>query len=146
MTDETNENVADFLKAQANKAKANGAKALVDAAQLRGAIDKEVARLGAMSLVDYELVREETAAMLGLRASVLDTLVIAWRKKGEKDEHAVELLTRVPCDQEVDGCELIADIIEQIGLYVYLPEHFKIAVALWIIAAHAFDAFYIFPR
>ena len=127
----------------------NGAQQFVAAALTEGEINVEIERLAGLPWSEYEHGRVAAAKRLGVRAAILDKIVAAARQRAEGGEDAgcgVELITRPPCETEVDGPELLAAIVEQIGLHIYLSENAKVAVALWIVASHAFDSFYVFPR
>ena len=59
---------------------------------------------------------------------------------------ALDLPEPEPWPEPVDGAELIAGLVEQIARYVILSEHAALAVALWILHAHALDSAFHSPR
>jgi Protein of unknown function (DUF3631) len=124
------------------------AEAFVASVLTEAQIDAEVARLAALPLSVYESERVAAAGRLGFRASVLDKLVGAQRpqKLEPGSGTAIALARREPAAEPVDGSALLAGIVEQIGAPIFLPENEKVAAALWLVASHAFDAFWIFPR
>jgi putative DNA primase/helicase len=141
------------IKAAADRAEARSrgettAKEFVAVAFTEAELDAEVKKLAALPIGVYESSRVAEAKRLGFRAGVLDKLVAAARPKGGDGEAgaAIELVARTPAEAEVDGSVLLTSIIEQFGIYIFLPEHEKLAIALWGIASYAFDAFFIFPR
>jgi Protein of unknown function (DUF3631) len=142
------------IKAAADRAQARAEgktdeAAIVDAALSEGELDAEITKLAVLSIGVYESVRVAEAKRLAVRAGILDKLVAAKRPRrveGDEQGTAIELVEREPAVAAVDGQTLLKGIIDEMGLYVFLPENEKIAIALWIIASYAFDSFYIFPR
>ncbi len=52
----------------------------------------------------------------------------------------------IPWDEPVDGEELLLTIDRALQRYVILPTmHARVAIAVWVIAAHALESFWIFP-
>jgi hypothetical protein len=113
-----------------------------------GKIRSEIARLATLSAVAYEPERKTVAEKLGIRVSSLDAMVASMRPKTETElrGHAVEIKVCAPSETAVDGSDLVTSIVDQIGAYVHVSENEKLAVAVWCIASHAFEEFYIFPR
>ena len=110
-------------------------------------IDAEVARLAKLSRGLYDQAREEAAKTLGLRAKTLDTLVAEQRAELEAKEKGSGLLFAEddPWEQPVDGGELLAALVATIKRYVVLADEAAVAVASWIMFAHAHDAALISP-
>jgi putative DNA primase/helicase len=138
--------MADRAEARSKGVGSGDAKAFVASVLTEGQINAEVAKLAALPIGVYESERVEAAKRLGFRASILDKLVGAERPKAEETGHTIELVKREPAEGPVDGSALLAGIIGQIGTYIFLSENEKLAVALWVVASHAFDSFFIFPR
>jgi putative DNA primase/helicase len=63
-----------------------------------------------------------------------------------KGGRPLELHEPEPWPQPVDGAELLDGIGKGIGRYVVFDKTAADAVALWVVAAHTFDSFTIFPR
>jgi hypothetical protein len=103
---------------------------------------KEIDRLAALSFIDYERERAEAAAKLGIRVSA--EVERARRRHAPEDDgnlqgQALNLSDVDPWPEAVVGDELLKAIVAQIRLHVILTEEQAIAVALWIVHAHALD-------
>lgn len=105
-------------------------------------------RLASLSKVEYEKERKAAAKELGLRVSALDDEIKCLREAAiqeEKEKDQPFLQSVEPWPDQVDGEELIEELIEKINRYCKLPEYADIAIALWILHAHAHDAATISP-
>jgi putative DNA primase/helicase len=103
----------------------------------------EVDRLANMDALEYELVRKAEAERLGLRASILDQAVA--KRRAELFPPEPEGLSGFgeplePWPHPVDGRELVKELTAAIQSHVVLHDHQALAVALWILHAHAHDA------
>ncbi len=112
-------------------------------------IEAEIARLAALTLIEYERERGPAAKHLGFRPSVLDAIVKAAR--GARDDTSgqgrpLSLPEPVPSDDIVDGPELLHELCEAIGHYVVLPPNETVAVGLWVLHCYVFDIFTCTPR
>jgi putative DNA primase/helicase len=141
------------VKAAADRAEARAqgktaAEKLVVTALNEGELNVEIAKLAALPVGVYESERVAAAKRLAMRAAILDKLVQVARAKHEGDEQGtvIELISRAPSDEKVDGSALLAGIIKQIGTPIFLPDNERLEIALWVVASYAFDAFFIFPR
>ncbi|MBV9180435.1 MAG: DUF3631 domain-containing protein, partial [Acidobacteria bacterium] len=108
-------------------------------------------RLAELSEVEYERVRKAEAENLGIRVNVLDRIVGSLRPAPPTEEDArggqpITLVKPEPWPEPVNGAELIRDITNAIRRYVRLADAAAVAVALWILHAHIFEAFLISPR
>jgi hypothetical protein len=110
-------------------------------------ITAAVGRLATLSRIKYETQREDEAARLGIRVSVLDRLVDrAGRTAGEDDVRPgqgrpVEIPAAEPWPEPVNGAELLDGITKAMHRYVILPDAEAVAIALWAVRTHAHDAF-----
>lgn len=114
-------------------------------------IAAEVQRLAALSAIKYEIEREATAEKLGIRVSVLETLV---KRERRVDDDAirpgqgrpVEIPDVEPWPESVDGAALIEELAHPIREYVVVSPRQADAIALWLLFAHAFEAFDFSPK
>ncbi len=109
-------------------------------------IDQRIIELAALSTFEYEQRRKEAAKELGIdRVSALDRMVRAEQRKSEDTSgfsfHEVELWP-----ETVDGDALLDGITQAVRRYLVLPPNGAEVIALWVIAAHAFNGFQISPR
>lgn len=128
----------------------------VEASNNQDDIDRvaEIERIAALDELDYQANRARLAKRLGIRASALDRLVAACRKKlglshGEESKgqgSIVELREPSSWPEPVRGA-LIADALAcAIRNYVILPAWCSYVIALWILHTYALDRFSISPR
>ena len=110
--------------------------------------DAEIERLSKLSLVAYERERGAAAQRLGMRASVLDKLL-----KGKRQPEVaggqgqpLDLPPPEPWMDPVDGAALLSEMIAAVVRYVVMEAGCPETVALWVVHAHALDAFQISPR
>jgi putative DNA primase/helicase len=109
----------------------------------------EIARLAALAPLAYERERQAAAKRLDCRAPILDRLVAGARNNGATTTgqgRALDLYEPEPWPHPVDGATLLDQMAATVRRHVVLGETEAAAVALWVIATHAFDAFSIFPR
>jgi hypothetical protein len=112
-------------------------------------IQAEIARFAKLGLLQYDLERTAAAQRLGIRASILDRLVGAERKKSGDDGRqgqALRLPEPKPWPDRVDGAQLLSDISATIRRHVVMPEHMSDACALWAGHTYLLDALNISPR
>jgi hypothetical protein len=101
-------------------------------------------RAAELDSVAYDRRRDQLAEELGIRKSTLDAEVNR-RRQERQEEKKLFLLEPPPWEQPVDGAALLDAIVAQLRRYLVLPEHGPEAVALWILHAHALDAFQCSP-
>ncbi len=107
------------------------------------------ARLASLSSVEYDRVRKDEAERLNIRVGTLDDEVD--RRRPEIAERGgsgrtLSLPTPEPWPTPVDGADLLDALCDAIANYVKMPEGAAVAVALWCVHSHAFDASFITPR
>jgi putative DNA primase/helicase len=107
--------------------------------------DAEIARLAALPQLQYERQRESAAEKLGCRVSILDSLVATAPDESTGDSGGLGqplLLDDIkPWPEPVDGPQLLDEITAEIRRYVVLSAAGVYAVALWVVANHAFNGF-----
>jgi putative DNA primase/helicase len=113
----------------------------VDTALHEGEINAEIARLALLPRSLYETERTAAAKQLGMRASVLDSLVKEQRADAEKDDADLpHWHVRPWSDDQVDGAALL-DAIERIfRAHIVLPLGASKALALWVMHAWTYHA------
>jgi putative DNA primase/helicase len=106
------------------------------------AIEAAVERLAALSDADYEFVREDEAKKLGFSLTFLDKVVRQTKAANAPSptDPAKQFSSVEPWPQAVDGKALLSELVTTILAYVVLEESDAIAMALWILHAHAHDA------
>jgi putative DNA primase/helicase len=104
----------------------------------------DIERLATLSLIDYDRCRQTEAKRLGIRVTSLDAEVAKLRH----DEPSDDLLPPEPepFEEPVDGVQTLAAVMGMIRRYVVLSDAQSIAIALWVVHAHAHDAATISPR
>jgi putative DNA primase/helicase len=110
----------------------------------------EVKRLAKLSSIEYERERKPAAERLRIgRVTVLDAAVRAVRAengstKGQGQPIALHEIELWP--HPVNGAGLLDTIADTIKKFVVLTDAAAVAVALWCVATHTFQSFFIFPR
>jgi putative DNA primase/helicase len=109
-----------------------------------------IARLAAMSPLEYDRARQDAAKQMGAQLATVDKLVQECRVDNEisntdvNDEVAL-FIEHEPWPNEVDGAELLIQLVAAFENYVVLPDGAATALALWVVHAHCHDAAYISP-
>jgi putative DNA primase/helicase len=95
--------------------------------------------------LEYEQQRDELAGRFGLRVSVLDRMHREERGAGRrKREGGLTLREFAPWPDAVDGADTLDELMRAIRRFIIIDEAPLVAVVLWIMAAHALDAFAVF--
>ena len=101
-------------------------------------------RAAELSAIEYDRQRDQMAKDLGIRKSTLDDEV-GKRRRGREEEKKLFLVEPPPWETPVDGADLLDAIVAELVKYLVLPKHSPEAIALWIVHAHALDAFQCSP-
>ena len=101
-------------------------------------------RAAALDPISYDRQRSELAKELGVRAKTLDDEVAKRRRSREEDKQLF-LVDPPAWEQPVDLAELLDAIVAELKQYLVLPKHAVQAISLWIVHAHAHNAFQISP-
>ena len=106
------------------------------------AIEAAIERLAALSDADYDLVREDEAKRLGFSPTFLDKIVGQTKaaNAASPPDPAKQFSPVEPWPEAVEGEALLSELVTTILAHVIMEEHAAIAVALWILHAHAHDA------
>jgi len=107
-------------------------------------ISAEIERLAALSDGAYERERKKTAQTLGIRITKLDKLVRIHREQRAEPEYPF-LSDPEPCDEAVDGAQLLTEIRDWANAHISLPAFGAVAIALWVILTWVRDAAVILP-
>jgi hypothetical protein len=122
----------------------------VDDAIAAGAADAEIKRLAALPRLQYEQERKEAAEKLKVRPSILDKLIETEKRSHDTDDgkpgHKIAFPVPEPWPEEVDGAELLAEVVTAIRRYVVMPNHSHDVSALWSAHTYLLDHFLISPR
>jgi putative DNA primase/helicase len=108
--------------------------------------EKELARLAALGRLDYDREREGAAQRLGVRVTTLDQEVTEHRRRNSAAQSANSvaagdiLADLDPWPDSVDGAALLDALITAIARFCVLPPDSIVAIALWVMFAHAHDA------
>ena len=130
-------------------AKDDDGEAKDDDAEATEDFEATFSRLAALSGFEYDRVRAAEAQRLGVRVATLDTEVDKRRSvKGENtgSGRLLSLPIPEPWSTPVEGAELLDALTAAIAGYVKLSDAAAMAVALWCVHAHAFEASPISPR
>jgi len=105
--------------------------------------NKTVARLAALSPIQYDLVRKDEAKILGIRPATLDR-VVKEARKGDKDND-LPFIEVDPWPEPIDPARLLTDIATEIRRFIVCDREISHAVALWVAMTHVIDAVQIAP-
>ncbi|MEI6159719.1 MAG: DUF3631 domain-containing protein [Roseococcus sp.] len=106
-----------------------------------------MARLAALSAVEYDQQREAAAKRMGIRVSTLDEQVKSARPRPEAPTgRAITLRVDEPWSDPVDLAELLDDMTRAISRHVILPHGGATALALWCAHTWVYDRFEHTPR
>ncbi len=122
---------------------------IADAEEVTPDLPTTVARLAAMNPLEYEKCRKNEAKSLGIdRVKVLDDAVELARKDTNFDNAKSGIIfdDPAPWPDPIDGDDLLDAIVVAARRYLVLPPGVAEAIALWILHAHAVNAFYHTPR
>jgi hypothetical protein len=109
--------------------------------------EDEIERLSRLDSLSYERARQGVSKQLSIRLSKLDELVEEARLKRESEPTAAEVEeASEPWPYPVDTAALLTDIEKIFQRHVFMTEPQRVAVALWALATHVFEAFPVFPR
>jgi len=103
---------------------------------------EEIVRLAALPLIQYDQQRIAAAGRLGIRVGTLDEFVNRARQPVDDvvgQGTPLNLEDVSPWHEPVDGEGLVADLEAAIRKHVILNEHQALAVALWVMHAHALE-------
>ena len=94
--------------------------------------------------VAYDRRRDELAEQLGIRKTTLDAEVEKRRQDRQEEKKALPGRA-ARMGAAVDGAALLDAIVDELRRYLVMPEHAPEAMALWMLHAHALDAFQCSP-
>lgn len=106
-------------------------------------LDAAIARLAALSPLQYDLVRKAEAKALGVRPGTLDAAVKNARKGSDNDNLP---FTEVdPWPEPVDPARLLTDIAKTIRRFIVCNEEVAQTVALWVAMTWFIDVVQVAP-
>jgi hypothetical protein len=113
-------------------------------------LESEIRRLAKLTLIEYELVRQDAAAELGIgRVRALDNAVKAARAEHDDTKgqgRPLKLPAIEPWSETVNGADLLDDIVNTVRGYLVLPEGGAEILAWWAVHTHVFECFGHSPR
>lgn len=90
--------------------------------------------------------RLKTVKCISAPANVADAFLSAISSREDSLQgQALVLLDPEPWPDPVNGAELLDELAATFGRFVTLPEGSEVALALWVVFAHAHDAFSVSP-
>jgi hypothetical protein len=99
--------------------------------------------------LEYQRRRHESAEALDKPLKLLDEEVKAKQKEGEAKRaqgKPLEMPVRELWSEPVDGAALADEMVAYALRYISMPQDDAVKQALWVMGAHAVNAFFIFPR
>jgi putative DNA primase/helicase len=99
-----------------------------------------IRELAQMSELAYQKRRDEAAAQLGIRVTILDKVVRQGRAKAGDKENVLPHWEVEPWGEPVEGATLLDDIEKMFRRYIVLPAGAAKALALWTLHAWTMDA------
>jgi putative DNA primase/helicase len=104
-----------------------------------------IRELAQMSELAYQKRREEAAAQLGIRVTILDKIVHKQRAKPSQGRK-VEVTEIEPWGEPVDGADLLDEMSAAILEHIVLAPEQADTVALFSLYTHAYQVFKVAPR
>jgi len=111
--------------------------------------ESKLTELAVLSPVKYDRHRKQAAKEMGIRQATLDEEVERRRPKEETDSRGggkLNLPTPDPWPEPVCGFTLVDDLEAALSKYLALEDDAAVAMALWVVHTHAFDAAHVTPR
>lgn len=108
-------------------------------------IPAEIARLAALSHIEYEIARRSIAKRLEVRVSYLDALV--YQKRAETEPNPADHIFApiAPWDQPVEAGLLLTEIAATIRSFVLCPPEAANTAALWVALSWMVEAVHCCP-
>ena len=100
--------------------------------------EQAIARLAALSPMQYDRVRKDEAKRMGVQLGTLDRMVKAARGDAQSEE-AAPFEDVEPWPDPVDGAELLTEITRTIRRFIICDSETVTATALWCMAAWLVD-------
>jgi putative DNA primase/helicase len=108
-------------------------------------LDQAIKRLGALSSLEYDQVRDDEARRLCVRLSTLDEEVYSVRKKSSAGKERNIFPEDDLWPTLVDGEDLFDELVKTFTRYSVLPKGSAEALALWTLLTYCYDYFRILP-
>ena len=111
-------------------------------------LEGEIRRLAKLTLIEYELIRQDAAAELGICIRALDNAVKAARAEHDdtKGQGRPLKLPAIERSETVNCADLLDDIVNTVRGYLVLPEGGAEILTLWAVHTHVFECFGHSPR
>ena len=108
-------------------------------------ISVRIRELSALSLVEYDQIRENEARKMKIRVSTLDKEVSRLRVDDTSESGDFIFSVPEPWPETVDGGALLSDIVANIKRFVVCLDETAIAAALWIVMTWFIDVIQVAP-
>lgn len=105
-----------------------------------------IAKLAALSPLDYDRRREAAAETLGVTKGTLDRVVRNARAAAAQAARPALVEDLAPWPERVRGTPLAAEIRALLRRHVVLPDHADVALTLWAIGTYVYDAQPVWPK
>jgi hypothetical protein len=112
--------------------------------------EEKIKWLASLPPLERAMLRKDVAKELDINLSDVDREIARILPPEDEETpgqgHKIELYEPEPWPEPVSGAALLDEIVQAIGRFAVIEEYEKRAVALWVVASHAFDIERIFPR
>lgn len=103
-----------------------------------------VARLAALSPIEYDRIRKQEADAMGIRPGTLDKMVAA-AHRAASDDCGMDFDDVEPWPHPVDGSTLLSEIAETVRRFIVCDKETADAVALWLVMTWFIDVVQVAP-
>ncbi|MCD2449723.1 DUF3631 domain-containing protein [Methylicorpusculum oleiharenae] len=106
--------------------------------------DQAIKRLSALTPIEYERVRAEEAAKLGIRAAMLDRL-IKGSQKADESTNTMQIESVDAWPDSINPDALLTEVSDCIKRFIVCPPETATAATLWIAMTHFIEVIHVAP-